>query len=348
MDQQENNSISHQRTLSAIEAQDLAETLCHHLALDQQVVLRLFGRNISGELNDEQFVALLRNFSLELPRRKHVAVEALASGVAAGESFTNALAALNTPMRRKDINLRMMEKALANAQDKNALPAFLNAVSAYRPSRRPLALRYHDTMRKKMIRLVIKTLFILQLVVFLMLFIVPELMQIFQEFGVELPYLFRLVLTIADVTVRYWFLFALLLMLVFRSYLYPRTWLQLLRQVIAKFSPWSWLHRPLSQKQQQELSVVLTGTPTNAQVASLPSLNRNEKRALETAHSDNAKSWLLSRRVRENDRRTAVWKNRLSEFLISVWNVVLACVVAAFAISIVSCLTAIIEGVCGD
>ncbi len=348
MNQQENNFGRDRRPVSAIATEDLAETLCHHLGLDQQVVLRLFGRTVSSELNDEQFVALLRSFSLELPRRKRAVVEALARSVASGESFMNALGALNVPMRGKAINLRMMEKALMNAQDQNALPTFLNAVSTYQPSRRPLALRYHDTMRKRLVRLVIKTLFILQLVTFLMLFIVPELMKIFQEFGIELPYSFRFVVMAADVSAKYWFLFAIVLILVFRSYLFPRAWIHLLRQMNAKFNPWSWLHRPLSKGQQQELSILLTGTPTNADWSSLPSLNRKEKQAFETAHSDNAKSWLLSRRLRESDRRTVAWKNRLGDFFISVWNVVLACIVAAFAISIVSCLTSIIEGVCGD
>ena len=194
-----------------------------------------------------------------------------------------------------------------------------------------------------MVRLVAKTFVILQLVLFLMLFIVPELMAILEEFGVEQPYSFRMVVKVFDLSAKYWFLFAALLMLIFRNFLHPRTWLYLLRRMIAKFSPWSWRHRPLSKRQHQELSIMLTGTPANADSTALPSLSTQEKQALETACSENVKSWLISRRMREDDQRTAVWKNCFGDSLIAVWQVVLACIVAAFAISIVSCLIAIIE-----
>ena len=345
MNQKSNNLFDRGSDSSDIPIRDIAETLCHHLALDQQVLLRLFGRRVNGELNDDQFVALLRSFSLELPWRKRATVEALARGIESGESFIGAVASLNSPMLGRNAHLRMMEKALVNAQDQNSLPAFLHAVSTYQPSRRPLALLYHDTVRKKMIRLVAKTAVILQLVLFLMLFIVPEFMKIFDEFGIELPYSFLFVVKLFDLTAKYWFLLLFLLILIFRRFLFPRAWFHLLRQMIMKFNPWSWQHRLLSKSQQQELSVALSSTLANSDFAALRSLSRKERQALEMAHSENAKSWLVSRRVREDGQRRAVWKNCLRESFIGVWNVALACIVAAVAISIVSCLITIIQGV---
>ena len=352
MNQQEYNSISNTRPAGQVSPQDLAETLCHHLALDQQVLLRLFGRSVSGELNDVEFVALLRSFSLELPRRRRAVVDTIAKAIESGQSFLSALRSYNSRKMKiiRPVNFRMMEAALQSAKEQDALPAFLKAVSEYRPSGRPLALLYRDTMRKKLMRLAIKTFVILNLVVFILLFIVPELQKTYQEFGIELPNVMWRFMAFSDFVARYWFVLPLLFfILIFTFYrpLHPRTWIYFARRANAKFSPWGWMQRPLSKRQQRKLSFALSWTQENAALKVPPKLTGKEKAALKAAHSENVKSWLLSRSVQEDGQRTAIWKNRIGDAFITVWNLFLAVIVATVAFSIISCLTTIIEGFCG-
>jgi len=78
-----------------------------------------------------------------------------------------------------------------------------------------------------------------------------------------------------------------------------------------------------------------------------PKLKRREKAALKVAHSQNVKSWLIGRSVREENQRNTLRKNRFGDGFIIVWNLVLACIVATVAFGIISSLITIIEAFSG-
>jgi len=203
LNQKEHISISDSPSPASVPAKVLADVLCHHLALDQQVLLRLFARYDSGELNNAKFAALLKSFSLELPRRKRVVVEAIATNIESGKSFMESLDSLKSAKHGAPANFHLMKQALESSQEQDLLPEFLQSVSDYSVSRRPLVVRYHDTLRKKLTRLAVKSFIILQLITFLCLFIVPEFLKMFAEFGVELPAAMLLFMVFADRVVKF-------------------------------------------------------------------------------------------------------------------------------------------------
>jgi len=350
LDQKEDNPTNAIRLPGNVPAADLAEMLCHHLSLDQQVLLRLVGRSVSGELSDGQLVALLRSFSLELPRRKREVIQAIASEIDSGGSFTNALSKVNSRKFRKSGNFVLMEKAIEAAEAQTSLPEFFSAVSEYQPSRRPLALRYQDTMRKKLIRLAFKSFVILQLVVFILLFIVPEFQKMYAEFGIELPDSMMFFMIISDRIAHWWFVFPFLFLvylIIFRRPFHPHTWLDLKRRVFAKFSSWDWLQRPLSKRQRRKLLFAFSNMQSDENRKVRPKLKRREKAALKVAHSEDVKLWLMGRSVREENQRNTLRQNRFGDGFIVVWNLVLACIVATVAFGIMSSLITIIEAFSG-
>lgn len=350
MDRQEDNATSSIRLPGNVPAADMAGMLCQHLALDQQVLLRLLGRSVSGELSDSEFVTLLRSFSLELPRRKRQEIEAIANDIDTGVSYIDALGKINSRKFRKSGNFLLMEQALKAVRQQKALPEFFRAVSEYQPARRPLALLYQDTMRKKLIRLAFKSFMIFMLVVFISCFITPELQKIYQEFGIELPYSMMSFVRFSDSMAKWWFVIPFLFflyLLIFHRLFQPSTWFELLRQLFAKFSSWNWLQRPLSKRQRRKLLFAFSNMQANASGKVRPKLKRKEKAALKIARSEKVKSWLIGRSVREENHRTTLWKNRFVDGFIAVWNLLLACIVAMVAVGIVSSLTTIIEGFTG-
>ena len=350
MNQAENILINDSDARSRVSAEYLADTLCHHLTLDQQVLLRLFGKSSTGEFSDAEFVSLLRSFSLELPRRKRVVVTAIADDVEAGKSFVDAISSFNERKFLKSAKFQMIEQALQTAKEQDVLPGFLKAVYEYRPSRLSFALRYQDTMRKKLARLAIKTFCILQVTVFILLFILPEFQAMFTEYGIELPWVMQMFMRFSNHVAQYYVLFMLLAVLGFLYFVFNiRT---LSSHVVAKFSPWSWIYRPLTKRLQRKVSFALSGGHTVLKQMDLnpskkPTFSKSESVALEVAHSAEAKSWLLDRIVKKGHIHHAVWKNRFGDTFILFWNLLLACVVATIAFSIIACLTTIIRGLSG-
>ncbi|MFK7765728.1 MAG: hypothetical protein AB8B55_00700 [Mariniblastus sp.] len=69
-----------------------------------------------------------------------------------------------------------------------------------------------DTTASVVSRLMFRILFISWILGFIMLKIVPEFQKMFEEFGIELPAVFKLLLSIADTFATYWFVFTLLLL----------------------------------------------------------------------------------------------------------------------------------------
>jgi len=81
----------------------------------------------------------------------------------------------------------------------------------------------------------------------------------------------------------------------------------------------------------------------NAVSVGSPKLQRKEKSALKIAHSADVKTWLLSHNVQADEQRHILWKNRLVDAFVLGWNLLLACLVAWIAYSVVASLLAITE-----
>ena len=354
MNQSEDKLISESPALPPrirVREKALAESLCHHLALDQQVLLRLFGRSVSGEVADDQLVELLRSFSLELPQRKQIVVNGIARRMELGESFLDALGSYNSRLRGRATNFQMMEQALRTAHEQDSLPAFLREVSQYRPSQRPLALQHQDSLRKKLTRLAIKTFVIFQISVLLILYLIPEFLIMSREFGMELPWAMQLLIQVSEVFAQFGLFLIPIACLIAIYFLFKFS--SSITSFFAKFSPWNWLKPPLSKHRRRQLLFAISdGQTTVGQADGIKEkqlkFRRNETAALKIVHSADAKSWLLNCIAQQDDQRGLVWKNRLGDAFILFWNLFLACVVAIIAFGTISFLIAIVRGLSGS
>ena len=320
--------------------EDCAEALCRLLPLDYRVVLRLYGRSISGSWTDQNFITVLNSFAWELPRRKRLVIEAIVEAMKSGRSFIDSISDVSRELSFNQASmLGVMAQTLNAAKAQSTLPAMMDAVNAYRASSPPLAALHRDTTGKKLTRLSIKTILIFQLVVFIFLFLIPEFQKMFEEFGVELPWVMRVSVAAVDGAVKLWFVCAILLLgigllLLFQfKYLFAR--------FVARFSPWNWLRRPLSKRRQRKIFLVLAGD------LSKNAFEKRELMALDIADSQQAKSWLLKRIAGQNNHSQMVWTRYLVDAFVVLWNLLLAVVVGAIAISVVSCLVEIMRSLSG-
>jgi hypothetical protein len=314
----------------------LARDLCDRLSLDQLVLLRMFGRSLAGDLKRSEFVALLDNYALELPKSRRIVVQTIAGDVSQGKDFVESLD------RGKHENFKLIKQALLSAKQQTALPEFMRAVAAHQPSRRPLALLYQDTLRKQLKRLGVKTFVIFWFMATIFLNVVPEFQKMFAEFGVELPTSMLLLMVTADRFIKLSFILVILAACVFVYCLYKFKFI--VRGFLRKLNPWSWLQPPNSQQQRRQLSFAWNAVDWKVPPKGKKSgFTKKEIAAFDAANSSEARSWLIRRTLRRSQHQTHRWRRRAGNAFILIWNLVLACLVGWIAIGVMSSLIAIVE-----
>ncbi|MDB2685791.1 hypothetical protein N9Y42_01095, partial [Mariniblastus sp.] len=98
-----------------------------------------------------------------------------------------------------------------------------------------------------------KYIFVILMLTFLMLFIIPQFKQMFDEFGVELPFAMSSLIHLSNFLIMYWFLFALAAIAIMGLVTFFNPWV--LINYFMRWIPSRWQQPVLSKRAQQELSV---------------------------------------------------------------------------------------------
>ena len=339
MDQEADNALIEDDSVHQPGIEAAVRDLCDRLSLDQLVLMRLYGRSLAGDLSRSGFVALLENFALELPRRKQKEMLAIASELASNAEFEDAL------KKGSHSNFGLLQDVLRSAKQQNALPQLMQTILGHQPSRRPLALLYRDTLRKQLQRLGAKTFAIFWFTGMIMLFIVPELQKIYQEFGIDLPTSMSSFMWLAD-----WFAKTLLIWVILATCLFLYVvWKQglAIRRNLRAINPWHWLQQPLTKRQRRKLRFASDGCDSATPISAKRSeFTKREVAALETASSPQTRNWLIGYSLKQDDQRNARRRSWFGDGFVLVWNLMLACLVGWIAISILSSLITIVEALC--
>ena len=334
----ENQNISNTtpEAVQNVSAAELADSLCANLSLDQLELLRIFSRCSLSGASHVYFCEIAYSFAQELPRRRREDVHTIADGVGQGTPFVETL------KETSHANYRLIEEALKAATQYDCLKPFLTAVLDYEPIKRPLALVHQDSLRKKLIRLTFKTLIIVHLVTAIMLFIVPELSEISEEYGVEQTAIFESFVSLTVFMVHFWFVPALLFICVAIFVLLKTS--HLFARLTRKFSPWRWLDRTLLPDQRRRLVFAwLGGSHEDTGSTAAPAVKDAEAKALKTATSPATRSWIVRHALKQDVDKKLRWRNRFGDAFVLGWNLLLAIFVATAAASVVSTLISYLE-----
>lgn len=324
----------------------IAENLCRHLSLDTLVLLRIYSRTRTQDLSIRKFITLTQNFSIELPRLRRAAVDAVIEDITIGHSFLDSI-------RRVDrADFKLLAQALTNAQSQKVTLDFLHAVQNYQPQQRPLALLYQDRLSRKLTRLAVKTLFIFNVLVFIILFLLPEFTAMYEEFGIELPPAMQLLATIAEFLYGRWFL--ILIFVLGISIWLRKNSEHLISTFTKKFNSWRWLQRPLTKTRRLKLStdwvqaLHLRHRQSDGKTAlAAANVSKTEASTMKTAGTELTRFWLINRIVANSDDAATRWQRKIVYGFILIWNLLLAALVGLVAVAVVSVLTHIVKALAG-
>ena len=228
---------------------------------------------------------------------------------------------------------------------------------------------------RQIIAVMQKGFFVLSVVTFVMLFVIPQFKQIFEEFGFELPWVTHLLIDVSNVLCQYWFVFFGLGVILAFWFARP-----LLKHIRRRFSPSRWLqteHAPsvqvklnlawlcdsgiefaegLKKLAQFEPNRRMTSKIQNAsnrvdagqapwkalRIAGV--LADNESRALETACSAKTQSWLLRQMAVVQSGRKEAWSATRVRLFTAFANVALGLFVLLVCVGMLAPLIHIIRG----
>jgi len=264
--------------------------------------------------------------------------------------------------------------AVRLAHDSDTLAEFCESVSArpiYQPKMRDLS---KLSPLRRITTVLTRTLTFVSVVSFVMLFIIPQFQAMFEEFGMELPPVTKLLIQTANVFCLFWFIpFGLLLFLgiwhLSRSH----------KKILRVFSPSRWNqieHSPAVQtklnlawlsdsgigvaKGLEQLARFEHGKRANDKLkkAAVRSeggqnpwkalgiegiLSSKESLALETAQSTETRSWLLRQMAMAQSTRHQTWSATRGWLLTTLANVVLGLFVLLFCVGMFAPLIQLIR-----
>ena len=193
---------------------------------------------------------LVRSFSNEVKGSLRFRLKDFANAVESGVDPIEALEKIGRLLTPPTV------LALRLARDDKSLPHFYQSVTEYSPEFQ------RDTGNpgegvQRAISLWIRFHFVLAVIGFLMLYIVPEFQMMFEEFGLEIPGAMRELMRLADLFAKLWFLWALILIPI--CY-----WLG--GSIIRQLSPANWRRRRESKDmtRRRSLALAVESRPENA------------------------------------------------------------------------------------
>jgi len=171
-------------------------------------VLAAAWRPESDVWDSVELKALLTSFARDTDTaaelKLDIALRSIESGVAVVEALTSA-----------GVIGELTSEALRIAISKRQLDQFFSCWQK-RPLSAGLLVPFEETFMSKLLRLAVTGLVVLNVLVFIMLFIIPEFQKMFEEFGIELTPAVQFLMIWSDRLAHFWFIpFFLMLVLSF-------------------------------------------------------------------------------------------------------------------------------------
>ena len=161
-------------------------------------------------------------------------------------------------------------------------------------------------------RLAGKTVFVLSITTFIMLYIVPQFSEMFDEFGVEFPASMQYAIAFANLFTTYWFLFPMVLAVLF--YVMAIRSPHFLARYFLRWMPGQWNSPVFPKKIKQKMSLAWkllnspqekTGDEPSRGMDHVSLAGKRESRVIATASSKDSAAWLL--------RKMAIGKHTSSQ-----------------------------------
>ena len=230
-----------QQLLVTAAADEILETASiHQQALVRMLAVasehKLNAANLLEDLRDEMRSATAR----DIPR----VVSELRSGVPIGSVFNQIPGVVpeSVVMAMADVQSQGLQKPLNQA--------LLNAPTI---RRRELSHAEDTTIISKLGGLFWRFAFTLNILTFMMLFVIPQFKSMFEEFGIEMPSSMRHLIEFSNVATQFWFVFALIF---FAVGLYLLVWKRhVLVNYFTRWIPSRWQQPVLTKRARKDRSL---------------------------------------------------------------------------------------------
>ena len=235
------NLTVEQQLLVSAAADEIAETTSIH----QLAIVRMLAIANEHNLNAAN---LLQDFGVELKsaeaRKIPFVVEDLENGLSTVEALT----------RTPDFIPESSVMALAVAQSRG-LQQPLNHALLNTTRKREVEDDVTEDFEAidRVSKLIQKFVFTASILSFVMLFIIPQFKQMFEEFGMELPASMSLLISCSNFVVRYWFLFALAFLVIGGLLIYKSP--RFITNYFSRWIPNRWQQPMLTKRRQKDSSV---------------------------------------------------------------------------------------------
>ena len=233
-------TVEQQLLVTAV-ADELSETTSVH----QQAVLRMLAVASEHNLNAAN---LLHDLSVEMKsataHQIPFVVDDLSSGLSPLESFAR------TPGIVPESAVMGLETIKTQGLTKPLNQALLNT-----PNRRKSESASNDNFDavNSLIWLAFKYLWLINILTFIMLFIIPQFKAMYEEFGIELPLSMQLLVEICNVLTQSWFVFPLIMMVIGAYFLIRHP--HIFASFFSRWIPNRWKQPVLTKRAQKDLSL---------------------------------------------------------------------------------------------
>ena len=339
------------------------EELSQGIPIEEQMIVSILAAAWRSERNVWDSVtlkSLLESFARDTNTAAEYRLDGAMQSIDAGASVVEALAS------SRAIGA-FTSDALRIAIEKRQLDEFFICWRS-RPLRAGVLIPFEQTLMSKLLRFVVTCLVMLNVLVFVMLFIIPEFQKMFQEFGIEMTATTQMLMVGSDVLVSFWFIpFFLMLVLGFfflRGSNFGGWW--------RRWSSRSWTAIDWHKSDRKRLVTAWKLRPAGVDVAiphldassspeappkmkdrwdrddSLTSvLTKSESAALSLTDDKELKDWLLEKMISSKRNRRTRTRNVWATIFLGAGHCFLGVVVLLLAISVFGSLLEIVYGLAG-
>jgi len=300
-----------------------------------------------GKWDGEVLKALLESFARDVSTPVEHKIE---DAFQLADSGTPVLEALASTGVINDLTYEAIRIAIVN----NQLSEFFSCWQQ-QPLVRTELDSSEQTFTSKLFRLALMSWILLNVLTFIMLFIMPEFQKMFSEFGLEMTPTTYWLIFVSDLFVKFWFISAFAV-LVFASFFFRDT------SFLAWWRRWfpnAWTATVLGKKDQKRLMtawklrpVALPGNQSvddeeQKRLSSALAMNKSETAALALTNNHQFKDWLLRKMITKKRAK----RNRIRDFwatiILGFGHCFLGLVVLLLGVSVFGTLLAIVEGLSG-
>ena len=296
------------------------------------------GQDLGTSFDRQTLVALLKSLGRDMPLRTDRQINAMTEALSSASNDSEVIRLLEQNALLSPSAVDALRIAVENNQTQDFLRAWLA-----RPTSRVSKEAHEQTNVSKLMRFMLTSSVILIVFIFFNLFVIPEHMKMFKEFGIEPPWAMRTTYDASNLMAFWWYLFPILLLIIaipfFRQGQFSRYW--------SRWSPANWMRRVLGGKTQKIQTAIWSLRHGSPQSLQSNAVSKSQTAALNSVSDPNLQSWLLENILDNGQFR----KNRnttvMATILLGAGHVIIGIVVLFCALAVFQGVLAIINGLTG-